>query len=100
MMSPIEFQAPAQLPLTFIPPVPVASATVADSSTWTVSTLDASGDVAEFSDESLSVARADAVPRFARVRVLRDEIEAGIFETPQRIAGTVDRLMSVLGLSR
>ena len=35
--------------------------------------------------------------RAARINAIRGEIEAGIFETPQRLQGTVSRLIDVLG---
>lgn len=35
--------------------------------------------------------------RLAKIQALRAEIEDGNFETPQRIDGTVDRLIQVLG---
>lgn len=34
--------------------------------------------------------------RQARVRAVQTEIENGIYETPERISGTVDRLLDVI----
>jgi hypothetical protein len=34
--------------------------------------------------------------RQARVRALQTEIEGGDFETPERISGTVERLLDVI----
>lgn len=35
--------------------------------------------------------------RAAKLRAIRAQIEEGTYETPQRINGTVDRLMAILG---
>ena len=33
----------------------------------------------------------------ARIRAIRAEIEGGTFETPERISGTIDRLVNLIG---
>lgn len=35
--------------------------------------------------------------RLARLRAIRGEVQAGTFETQERLRGTVDRLLGVLG---
>jgi hypothetical protein len=56
-------------------------------------------DAISFSDEGVQRSAATA-PRFNLISRIRDEIDAGAFETPRRIEGTVDRLMDVLGYAR
>lgn len=97
-MTPIESQVSLLSPLSYIPPLSSSGGGDIASSATLLTTSECSGDVAEFSEQS--VAAADATPRFSRVWALRNEIQSGSFETPQRIEGTVDRLMNVLGLTR
>ena len=61
-------------------------------------TLTADGDRAEFSSvgRTLSCIAEESSFRVARVRAIRDEIESGTYETPERITGTVERLLDVL----
>lgn len=44
---------------------------------------------------------ADAVElsslRLAKIRAVREEIEAGTYETPERIRGTVQRMLDIVG---
>jgi len=56
------------------------------------------GDVVEFSPLGRALARAAELSSFslAKVRAIREEIANGTYETPQRIAGTVNRLVDVL----
>ncbi len=56
-------------------------------------------DTVQFSDvgRSLSAAMAESSFRIARVAAVREEIDRGTYETSQRIEGTVDRLLDVLG---
>lgn len=58
-----------------------------------------SRDIVEFSDFARSLARE--IPpssfRLARVEAIRLQIAEGTFETPERIRGTVDRLLDVVG---
>jgi hypothetical protein len=55
--------------------------------------------VVEFSEISRSL--AEQVPassfRRARLEAIRQQIAEGRFETPERIRGTVDRLLDVIG---
>jgi len=58
-----------------------------------------STDRVELSQPGLALARdMDASSgRVARIRSIRAEIAAGTYETPERIAGTVSRLLDVIG---
>lgn len=56
------------------------------------------GDTVEFSPLGRALARATELSSFslAKVRAIREEIASGTYETPQRIAGTVNRLIDIL----
>ncbi len=56
-------------------------------------------DTVEFSDfgRALAEATEQSTFRLARVRAVRDEIARGDYETPERLRGTIDRLLDVLG---
>ncbi len=56
------------------------------------------GDTVELSmaGRALSLGLEESSFRIARVRAIRAEIQAGTYETPERINGTVDRLLDVL----
>lgn len=56
-------------------------------------------DRVEISDTGYALLRAaeESSLRIARVRAIRVEIDAGIYETPERIEGTVSRLLDILG---
>ena len=56
------------------------------------------GDTAEFSEaaEVLARAAAESSFRIARTRAIRAEIENGTYITPERIHGTVERLLDVI----
>ena len=56
------------------------------------------GDTAEFSEAAEVLARTalDSSFRLARTRAIRAEIENGTFVTPERIHGTVERLLDVI----
>lgn len=58
----------------------------------------ADGDTAEFSElaEVLGRAAMESSFRLARTRAIRAEIENGTFVTPERIHGTVERLLDVI----
>ena len=57
-----------------------------------------SRDVVEFSEFGRSLARELPPSSFRRARVeaIRLQIAAGTYETPERISGTVDRLLDVV----
>ena len=56
-------------------------------------------DTVEFSTfgRALAEATEQSTFRLARIRAVRDEIARGDYETPERIRGTIDRLLDVLG---
>ena len=56
-------------------------------------------DTIEFSSIGRELARAveQSSLRIARTRAIRAEIESGTFETPERINGTAQRLLDVIG---
>ena len=56
------------------------------------------GDTAEFSRAAEALARTtmESSFRLARTRAIRAEIENGTFVTPERIHGTVERLLDVI----
>ena len=56
-------------------------------------------DTVEISSASRELAgtMADSSFRIARVNAIREEVVNGTFETPERIEGTVSRLLDVLG---
>lgn len=58
----------------------------------------ATEDIVEFSDLSRSLAAEQASSSFRRARVeaIRREIAEGRFETPERLSGTVNRLLDLL----
>lgn len=60
--------------------------------------LTTDGDRVEFSSVGRTLSRVaeESSFRIARVRAIRDEIENGTYETPERINGTVERLVDVL----
>lgn len=57
-----------------------------------------SGDIFEFSSAARAMAQGVEASsmRLAQIRAIRTEIESGRFETPQRIAGTVSRLLDII----
>ncbi|MCG3130997.1 MAG: hypothetical protein FLDDKLPJ_01772 [Phycisphaerae bacterium] len=93
-MNRIETQQPQLTPVTALAPtvLPFSLSSVLREGAET--TL--SADAASFSDEAVLRAQNTA-PRFHLISRIRDEINAGAFETPQRIEGTVDRLLDILG---
>ncbi len=62
------------------------------------SAITAGYDTLELSRVGEALSRAAEMSSFsiARVRAIRAEIESGTFETPERIAGTVKRLLDVV----
>lgn len=60
--------------------------------------LTTDGDRVEFSSVGRTLSRVaeESSFRIARVRAIRGEIENGTYETPERINGTVERLIDVL----
>ena len=58
----------------------------------------ADGDTAEFSRNAEALARAvmESRLRIARTRAIREEIENNTYVTPERINGTVERLLDVI----
>ena len=75
----------------------------AQQSNWSESSRSArtapgSGDQLELSPAAETLARAtgESSLRLAHVAAIRAELAAGTFETPERINGTVDRLIDVL----
>ena len=79
-----------------IPPFPAAPARATASAGSTSAC--SCGDVVEFSPIGRALARAAELSSFslAKVRAIREEIASGTYETPERIAGTVQRLVDVL----
>jgi len=58
-------------------------------------------DAVEISDEASGLSMASqAKPRFALITRIRDEIEHQSFETPERIEGTVERLLELVEWAR
>ena len=55
------------------------------------------GDTAEFSRAALQRAVGLSSLRIATTAAIRTEIEDGTYETPERINGTIDRLLDVIG---
>jgi len=58
-----------------------------------------SGDSVEISPRARALARASEASslRLARTRAIRAEIANGTYETPERIEGTVNHLLDVIG---
>ena len=56
-------------------------------------------DRVEFTQNAQALADSQELSSFrlARVNAIRAEIQAGTYETPERIAGTVSRLIDVVG---
>ncbi len=79
-----------------LPVTPVGPATTA--SPRPVARNGTSKDVVEFSVRGEALARAveESSLRIARARAVRAEIEAGTYETPERLAGTVERLLDII----
>lgn len=81
------------------PLLPVTPANPATTSTpRSTSRIGDERDVVEFSAQGRALARAvrESSLRIAKTRAIRAEIEAGTYETPERIQGTVQRLLDVL----
>jgi anti-sigma28 factor (negative regulator of flagellin synthesis) len=55
-----------------------------------------STDHVELSEAGLAHAMKASVERIAHQQQIKAEIQAGTYETPERIEGTVDRLLDVL----
>ncbi len=55
-------------------------------------------DTVEFSRRGTDLAKAmeESSMRIARTRAIREQIQNGTFETPERINGTVDRLLDII----
>ncbi len=55
-------------------------------------------DNVEISEAGRALARAEDVSSYRRARIesVRQEIEAGTYETPERVQGTIDRLLALL----
>ncbi len=79
-------------------PSPVQGRTAAASPLQTASGT-SDGDTVELSGLGRALARGvdESSFRIARVRAIKAEVNAGIYETPQRIDGTAARLLDVLG---
>ena len=62
------------------------------------STLSSDCDTVEFSRTGrvLSKGIGESSFRIARIQTIQAEIQAGTYETPERIRGTVERLLDVL----
>ena len=71
-------------------------AVVAESGSQSASPVQ---DTVEFSSfgRALAEATEQSTFRLARLRAVRNEIERGDYETPERLRGTVDRLLEVIG---
>lgn len=78
-------------------PSPTRAATLAPPR-HSGATFTAGDDTIELSRVGEALSRAAEMSSFsiARVRAIRAEIEGGTFETPERIAGTVKRLLDVV----
>ena len=59
-------------------------------------------DTVELSPAGVALSRADVQSRLRRARILdiRAEIKAGMFLTPERMDGIVERLLEILGSAR
>ena len=57
------------------------------------------GDTVEFSSfgRALAEATEQSTFRLARLSAIRGEIQRGDYETPERLRGTIDRLLDVMG---
>jgi len=62
------------------------------------SAVDEVKDNVEISAAGRALARAEDVSSYRRARIesVRQEIDAGTYETPERIQGTIDRLLELL----
>ncbi len=81
---------------SLLPVTPVNPATTA--SPRPVSRVGADRDVVEFSVQGEALARAvkESSLRIAKTRAIRAEIEAGTYETRERLSGTVERLLDII----
>lgn len=79
-----------------LPVGPIGPATTAPGPTRAA--YRATADIVEMSEFAEALARAAerSTFRIARTRAIRAEIVAGTYETPERINGTVDRLLDVI----
>ena len=55
------------------------------------------GDTVEFSSLALARAAGESSLSVVKAAAIRFQIESGVFETPERIEGTVARLLDVIG---
>ncbi|GMU36410.1 MAG: hypothetical protein KJ057_07680 [Phycisphaerae bacterium] len=94
-MNRIESQQPRLVPVTTLAPT-VLPFNLSGAANEGAETSALSEDAVSFSDEAVLRSQTTA-PRFHLISRIRDEINAGAFETPQRIEGTVDRLLDILG---
>ncbi len=80
----------------YLPVQPVGPATTAPGRPDARAVTDK--DVVEFSSRGEALARAaeESSFRIARARAVRAEIDAGTYETPERLAGTVERLLDII----
>ena len=77
---------------------PAAPASAAPSQAQVEQPSTTSEDTVEFSPLGRAMARAasESTMRIAQIHAIRAEIENGTYETPERIRGTVDRLLKFL----
>lgn len=54
------------------------------------------GDIVELSPTGIALSRAQSRLRIIRIGEIRAEIKAGTFLTPERVDGTVERLLEIL----
>lgn len=86
------------IPNAAVPPAQQTDQVQARPGTATTEPSGPVSDQVEISDEGLALSRAvdHSTHRIMRIAAIRDEIRSGEYETPERIEGTVDRLLRVL----
>lgn len=86
--SSLNYLLPPTYPIRQLPPGSTPTGDVGSSS-----------DRVEFSGTGRALAASHDASSYrqARVQAVREEIQAGTYETPERINGTVDRLLDVIG---
>jgi len=79
-------------------PIPTSPKTISGPAKSVEAVTQTKSDTVEISTIGRSLANANDVSRLsiARLQAVRTEIENGTFETPERIHGTVDRLIQFL----
>ncbi|MCO6435897.1 MAG: flagellar biosynthesis anti-sigma factor FlgM [Phycisphaerae bacterium] len=85
--------------LSFLPPPTYPMRHLPPEARGTASPSEASGDRVEISSAGRELAESldKSTFRQARVNAIRESIQAGTYETPERINGTAEKLLNVLG---